>query len=125
MAAYWGLFSIFALGALFRHGDDALRRAGLLFIVAMALLALFVGLRWEIGPDWPTYRTLYQGLHDTSFGEVAGKSDPGFRALVMVLQWQHAPFWVLNLICACIFAFGLARFCAGLPNPWLAALVAV
>ena len=125
MAAYWGLFSIFAIGALFRHGDDANRRAGLLLIISMVALALFVGLRWEIGPDWPTYRALFRYLHDDSFGEVIGKSDPGFRSLVMVLQWQHAPFWVLNLIGACIFSFGLARFCMTLPNPWLGVLVAV
>src|SRR3954453_8829022 len=125
MAAYWGLFSIFALGALFGHGRDANRRAGLLLGISMILLALFVGLRWEVGPDWPTYRALFRFLHDDGFGDVIGKTDPGFRSLVMVLQWQHAPFWVLNLICACIFSFGLARFCTALPNPWLAVLVAV
>ena len=125
MAAYWGLFSIFTLGALFTHGGDGNRRAGLLLSFAMALLALFVGLRWEVGPDWPTYSALFRYLNDTSLGEVMGKSDPGFRALIMFLQSRHAPFWVLNLICAGIFSFGLARFCATLPNPWLGVLVAV
>jgi len=58
MAAYWALFSIFALGALFTHGGDAHRRATLPLIAAMVLLAVFIGLRWEIGPDWPVYRAL-------------------------------------------------------------------
>jgi hypothetical protein len=43
----------------------------------------------------------------------------------MILQGLAAPFWVLNLISACIFSFGLARFCTALPNPWLAVLVAL
>ena len=125
MAAYWALFSIFALGALFTHGGDAHRRATLPLIAAMVLLAVFIGLRWEIGPDWPVYRALFRFLHDDGFGDLIGQSDPGFRGLVMLLQWQHAPFWALNLICACIFSFGLAWFCTTLPNPWLGVLVAI
>ncbi|MBV8908397.1 MAG: EpsG family protein [Sphingomonas sp.] len=125
MAAYWGLFSIFALGALLTHGGDGHRRPTWLLIAAMIGLALFIGLRWEIGPDWPTYRSLFTFLHDRSLTELVGQSDPGFRGLVMLLQWQHAPFWVLNLICACIFSFGLAQFCTTLPNPWLGVLVAI
>jgi hypothetical protein len=125
MVAYWALFSIFASGALFKHAAEGGRRFGILLIVAMGLLALFVGLRWEIGPDWTTYRALFRYLHDGSLREAAGQSDPGFRILVLLLQSQHAPFWVLNLICACVFSFGLARFCTELPNPWLAVLVAV
>jgi len=100
MAAYWALFSLFASGALFRHSEEGDRRTGFLLIAAMCLLALFVGLRWEIGPDWPTYRAMFRFLNDGSVQNALGKSDPGFRILVMVLQSQHAPFWLLNLICA-------------------------
>jgi hypothetical protein len=125
MAAYWALFSVFASGALFKHGGEGGRRPGIILILAMCLLALFVGLRWEIGPDWPAYWGLYRYLSDRSVQEVLEKSDPGFRILIMVLQSQHAPFWVLNLICASIFSFGLTRFCTALPNPWIGVLVAV
>src|SRR4051795_899964 len=99
MTAYWGLFSIFALGALFRHGEDGERHARPLFVVAMIALALFVGLRWEIGPDWPAYRMLYGFLRENSFREVIHQSDPGFRSLIMVLQERDQPFWMLNLVC--------------------------
>jgi hypothetical protein len=125
MAAYWAIFSVFASGALFGHGAEGEKRAGALLIVAMCVLALFVGLRWEVGPDWATYRAMFRFLNDSGIRESLDRGDPGFRLLVMLLRSQHAPFWMLNLICACIFSFGLARFCMALPNPWLAVLVAV
>jgi hypothetical protein len=123
--AYWALFAMFAAGAFITHGGDRAPGPKPLMIIAICLLALFVGLRWEIGPDWSNYRAMYRYLSDNSIQDAFRQSDPGFHIIIMALRDRHAPFWALNLVCAAIFSFGLARFCMSLPNPWLALVVAV
>ena len=126
MIAYWALFAMFAAGVFWTHGDDRAHGSSrALLIIAVCVLALFVGLRWEVGPDWSTYRSMYRYLNDSSVKEAFAQPDPGFHVLVMGLQSQQAPFWALNLVCAAIFSLGLARFCIALPSPWLAFVVAI
>jgi hypothetical protein len=64
-------------------------------------------------------------MANNGLGRALTQPDPGFRALISLLRDEHAPFFVLNLVCACVFSLGLARFATALPNPWLAVLVAV
>jgi hypothetical protein len=125
MIAYWLLFGIFALGSLVSAQQEYRPSRPLLLFISIAFLALFVGLRWEIGPDWTTYRSMFREMRHVSLAGALGQTDPGFRVLLSLLQNVRAPFFVLNLICACVFSFGLARFATALPNPWLAVLVAV
>jgi hypothetical protein len=123
--AYWILFGLFAGGALLSESQEQRPSRRWLLTIFIVLLALFVGLRWEIGPDWRAYHSMYREMRNVGIGGALEQSDPGFRVILSALQAARAPFFVLNLICAGIFAFGLARFATSLPNPWLAVLIAI
>ncbi len=125
MTAYWAIFSIFATGALLGHTREAMRRVGIPLLAAACVLTLFVGLRWEVGPDWVSYQWIFRWHGFRDLGEALAGKDPGFGLLNLLVHALAGGFWLLNLLCAAIFIFGLTRFCGGLPNPWLGVSVAV
>jgi hypothetical protein len=127
VTVYWVIFGIFALGALLTDPDPDRERQSSHFLLfaSIVFLTLFVGLRWKIGPDWNNYLGMYREMQSVSITQAMRMIDPGFRVIIPLLHGFDAPFFVLNLISASIFCFGLARFAASLRNPWLAVLVAI
>jgi hypothetical protein len=84
-----------------------------------------IGLRWKIGPDWPSYRSIFNTAGYFSFAQDVARGDPGYMALNWTFHSLGLPFWSLNLVAAIVFVSGLTAFCARQPNPWLAYLVAL
>ena len=124
MLIYWGMFSTFAVGALgWKGGLD--KKAGLAFRLAMIVVVLIVGLRWQIGPDWESYSDIYKSVARISFDNVIQGHDPAFFLVAWLLSSNGEPFWVLNFVMAAIFITGLTAFARSLPNPWLAITIAV
>ena len=125
MLVYWLLFSFFAIGSLLRrHGTD---RGGdtFLFGIGAVLLVLAIGLRFEVGGDWGAYQHMFTmaGLRDLDQMMLLG--DPAYHLLDWAVQQLEWPFWVVNLVCAAIFTYGLARFAREQEDPWLAMLIAI
>jgi len=121
---YWAEFVILAAGALLTHEDNR-RRSPLLFLaLASVPTALMIGLRWQIGPDWPGYQLIYRYSNLFSLGQSLEHPDAGFFTLVWLLHQVSAPFWALNLVCGIIFVAGLTAFSLRQPNPWLGFIVA-
>ena len=123
MFPYWLIFSMLAAGALFSPGQ---REAGWrpLFVGMVILLILFVGLRFDVGPDWSSYENIWEWTKRFSLATTLERGDVGFIVLTWLLHQFNAEFWALNLVCAIIFMAGLASFSRRLPNPWLALCVA-
>jgi len=121
---YWTLFLVLAIGALL-NSDGGLRRSrpALLLLAALPTL-LMIGLRWKIGPDWASYKAIYESTHLFDFSQAITHADAGFYTLNWGLSELNAPFWVLNFVCGVVFTVGLTAFCGRQPNPWLAFLVA-
>jgi hypothetical protein len=123
---YWILFSIFAFGSL------EYRRRGLIgsqstpFLwVAGVLIALMVGLRYQVGGDWINYEDIYRSFRYADLADSITQSDPGYSILNWIGQRLGYGIWFVNLICGIVFAWGLVRFARRQPNPWLAILVGV
>lgn len=124
MLVYWLLFLVLAGGALLARSDTD-RRSALLFVALAALpTILMIGLRWEVGPDWPAYVDIYKYTSLYPLGQSLAHADPGYFTTMWILHWFDAPFWVLNLVCGTVFVAGLTAFARRQPNPWLAFLVA-
>ncbi|MCY7338972.1 MAG: EpsG family protein [Sphingomonas bacterium] len=126
MFVYWLIFAIFAVGAL-GQGDPTARRRGapVMLILAALLLALVIGLRYQVGGDWGAYERMfsidgYQSLDDTLF-----VTDPAYHLINTAVAKVGGEIWLVNLVCGLIFVWGLTRFAATLPDRWLAMLVAV
>lgn len=124
MIPYWFLFAFFAGGALLRRPREQVDAYPLLFAGA-ALIALMVGLRYEVGADWDQYRFIFSFAGYADLSRQLELGDPGYQLLNWTVQQAGGPFWLVNLFCGSIFAWGLWRLCRVQPEPWVAMLVAV
>jgi len=123
MLIYWALFAYFALGAVLT--TDARSATVRLFLAIGAVLtALLIGLRYEVGADWINYEFIFRFASRISLSRALQLGDPGYQLINWTVAWLDFDIWLVNLICASIFTWGLFRFCRTQPLPWLAALVA-
>ena len=127
MLIYWLLFGYFAVGAAF----DSERRgvghvtAPSLFVVGGILIAVLIGVRFEVGADWNAYVRIFLHSRYIGFGRSLEIGDPGYQALNWLVMHTGLGLWGVNLVCGAVFAFGLLKLAGRQPNPWLAVLVAI
>lgn len=124
MLVYWLIFLVLAAGALMTRSDHDRRAGPLFFVLASLPCILMIGLRWEVGPDWPAYTEIYKYTTFFSLGQSLAHADPGYFSVMWLLHQFKAPFWALNMTCGLVFVAGLTAFARRQPNPWLAFLVA-
>lgn len=125
MLVYWLLFAFFAIGSLLRRSGTGLGAEPYFFTFGAVLLVLAIGLRFEVGGDWGAYQRMFAmaGLRDLDQMMLLG--DPAYHLLDWSVQQLEWPFWVVNLMCATIFTYGLVRFAREQDDPWLALLIAI
>lgn len=127
MVVYWFLFSYFATGALLKQGrrhPGTTERYPFLALGAL-VVALVIGLRYEVGADWDTYQFLFAYANFADLGRVLWIGDPGYQLLNWLVRRIGAEIWLVNLACGAIFAWGLLRLAKAQPDPWLAFLVGI
>ncbi len=126
MLVYWLLFLYFAVGAIREHPRPAsVARPDVLFRLGCFLIALMIGLRFRVGADWIPYEDIFSEARHETMGSLPTVADPGYYLLNIVVQWLDGEFWVVNLLCGLLFAWGLMRLCEAQERPWLAAVVAI
>jgi hypothetical protein len=127
MWPYWFLFGFFAVGALLTSPDYRWSKPmGVVLLVGALLVTVMVGLRYETGTDWGNYQRQWIAAQRLTLGDLitVHNGDAGFYTLMFLLRSVGLEYWMLNLICAAIFTWGLFAFARRLPNPWLAIAVA-
>ena len=125
MLPYWLLLGYFAAGSMLIRPPAPGRRTGSsLLIFGSVLIALAIGLRYEVGADWETYKFLFSYAGYADLARVLKIGDPGYQLLNWAVQRIGAGIWVVNLVSGAIFSFGLFRFARSQPDPWLAFVVA-
>lgn len=93
----------------------------LVFIV----LVLMVGLRHEVGADWITYLELLESYTNSALADNFRFQDPAFVLFNWVATWTGTGVYLINLLSAIFFSWGLVVFCRDQPRPWLTLVVAV
>lgn len=101
------------------------REAPLALLAGMALVCLAIGLRYEVGSDWETYQFWFAYAQHADLGRFLEVRDPAYQLLNWSVQRLDLGFWVVNLVCAMFFTWGLYRFVKVQPDPWLAMVIAV
>jgi hypothetical protein len=86
---YWLIFLALAAGALLARSDVDQRSLPLFVALASIPTVLMIGLRWEVGPDWPAYTDIYRYSTFYTFGQSLAHADPGYFA-VMWFSLQRA-----------------------------------
>jgi hypothetical protein len=93
----------------------------LILLLFSVFLILLIGFRHEVGGDWFHYIRQYSILED----RLLLNRDPGYS----LVHWFSLNYlngiYSTNLISASILIYGLIRFCAILPLPWLAITVSI
>lgn len=87
-------------------------------------LTLMIGLRHEVGGDWSEYLEMLDSYTGTSVREY-GFQDPAFILFNWLAVNTGLGIYLLNLLSASFFSWGLLVFCRAQPRPWLALAVAV
>jgi hypothetical protein len=127
MLLYWLLFAVFATGAILSTSSDpfhAKKGSGPIVLAGLFIVAL-VGLRFRVGADWESYEFMFSYAGYADWGRVLTLGDPGYQTLNWLVQHAGMDIWVVNLVCAIIFTWGLLRLARTQPSPWLAVVVAI
>lgn len=90
------------------------------------LLVLMIGLRHEVGGDWISYLEMLDTYTDSPLTtREFGFQDPAFVLFNLLSAKTGLGIYLLNLLSALFFCWGLIVFCRAQPRPWLALVVAV
>jgi hypothetical protein len=122
MWPYWLIFvlPLASVSARSRTGNQ--RFAWFLFL---ALLSLFIGLRYHVGGDWGNYMRHFEAIHYLKFSDVLSLEDPAYYVLNWIIADAGLSIVWVNLLCAIIVCVGVHTFCRSQPLPWLALTVAI
>ena len=91
-----------------------------LWYVTFTIFVLFVGLRFEVGPDWIQYGYIHTSLAYESFAEVITQPEPLSYLLFWVSEKLGYHIYLSNLVAAFIMLTGVFAFARRTVNPWLA-----
>jgi len=133
MWSYWVLFFIPAFWAIVRLkpispsvNTTHIDHWPFMWKCVFVFIVLMIGLRHEVGGDWVQYLEMLDSYADTSIVKREfGFQDPAFVLLNVISMKSGLGIYLLNLISAVFFCWGLFLFCRAQPRPWLALAVAV
>jgi hypothetical protein len=126
LLVYWLLLLYFVAGAAREKPRiEGPHRTDIAFRLGCVLTALIVGLRYHVGADWLPYEYIFADAKGQTLATVPAIADPGYYLLNIAVQWLGGGLWLVNLICAAIFTWGLMRLAEAQERPWLAMVVAI
>ena len=88
------------------------------------IFVLFVGLRFEVGPDWAQYNYIHSSLALLSFWDVVILVEPLSYLLFWTSQTSGLEVYLSNVVAAMITITGVFCFARRTANPWLAVVAA-
>src|SRR5690349_6045688 len=96
------------------------------FAIGAITTIVLIGLRFKVGADWYNYQLIFNSIKSESLLSALEIGDPAFQFLNWVTSHVvGARIWLVNLVSAAIFGWGLYRLSRVQPLPWLAFAVAV
>lgn len=126
MFPYWFLFTVFAAGAMqYARTAPIGRHVGPLIGFAAIIPILMIGLRFRVGADWMPYTEIFSEIRYYSFGQTLSMDDPGYHVVNWLAHQLNFDLWMVNLVCAALFCWGLMIFVRHQTHPWLAMVVAI
>ena len=127
MLPYWLMFSVPAFASVFERPRYAPLRRGKAELVALTalIICLFVGLRYEVGSDWTAYWAQFVRASIIPISAVPMAGDPGYVLLNWLAGRLGADIWLVNLVSAAVFSWGLFSFVKVQSRPLLSLAIAI
>ena len=127
MFPYWALIAPFVIGSLLAASSEEGRgvRPDRVLPLTIVLIVIMVGLRDRVGADWAAYQRMFSFAGRATWDRLIAFGDPGFMILNWLVQLVGGPLFLVNIIGAAIFAWGLYRLARLQPEPWLAVVIAI
>ena len=129
---YWLLFAFPALLALGMGSRPIMRTDGTLpvrfdpaILAMLILLIVMIGLRYNVGGDWPNYQRYLVNSIYMDYAAALVHADPAYAVLNVMATELGLGIAFVNTVCATLFALGLVIFCGSFPRPWLGLACAV
>jgi general stress protein CsbA len=117
--AYWALTKLKPTLDIWRN------RWPVIWLGIFIVFALMIGLRHEVGGDWETYLVMLDSYAEGATATNFTFQDPGFIFFNRLAVQTGLGIYLINLLSASFFSWGLVVFCRAQPRPWLALVVAV
>ena len=124
MLLYWSLFSIPALIALSPSLAQFSFYSKVLLLFYAVVVVVFLGLRFEVGPDWYLYLKNMARFEVMDWKLIFLFGDPAYTAINKLASFLGFGLWFPNVVCAAIAMIGIVSFSLKMPNPWMAIAVA-
>jgi hypothetical protein len=130
MWPYWLLFLVAAFPAVTKlqplvKAKLPINRRPDLWYMTFGFLALMIGFRHEVGGDWSAYLRQIELVGGVGVIDALSVGDPSFNLLNWLGTQSGLGVYMVNMVCAVLFTWGLLTFCRNQPRPWLALVVAV
>lgn len=120
MTPYFILLTIPSLFALF----NTRQLSRVLWYATFIIYLLFVGLRYEVGPDWVQYSYVHKSIAYSTFWEVISQAEPLSYLLFWTSENLGFEIFFSNIVAAFIMLVGVFAFARRTANPWLALVAA-
>ncbi len=125
MFLYWSLFIIPAVLSLSPSQFQFSFYSRTILTTYALLVIVFLGLRFEVGPDWFLYKKNMAVYSSLDWKLLFFYSDPAYAIVNKTATSLGYGVWFPNVVCCAIAIIGIVAFSLKLPNPWMAIAVAV
>jgi hypothetical protein len=132
MWPYWLLFivpaylAVVSLAPISKSSNNSLKRQWSIgWWVVFFFVILIIGFRHKVGGDWESYLLEINLIVAEENDNRLNRTEPLFAVLYWVGARSGYGIYLVNVISAIFFSWGLMVFCQAQPRPWLALTVAV
>lgn len=94
------------------------------FVMISMVLVFFVGMRFQVGPDWSSYQTNFSQIKDSGLSIKYLFYDPAYNLINWLVGSLGLPFYLVNIFSAVVFVYGLYVFLVNERAPFLGLCVA-
>src|SRR3954468_8016534 len=112
--------AVLAIPLLLAWSPSASRGISIGLLAYFLLLLVFIGLRYEIGPDWHAYLEMFLEYQYNGLAEVLAQKEPGFFALNKVSELLGYDLQGVIFVCALLFLVGVFAYAAQTASAWIA-----
>jgi hypothetical protein len=116
----WIYLVILAIALVMSFQPPRVHRRHKRLLAFFVVLWVFIGFRYEVGPDWSGYTNIYELVAGQQWSDIARDREPGFFLINKISEGLGWGLYGVNAIGAVIFLVGLYKYATRTANPWLA-----